>query len=219
MVGWNDGYVTDVAYTASFFRECTPPWLAFTALLVGHRPPPVEGRLRFVELGCGFGFTATTVAATLPEAEVWACDFNPSHIEGARRLATEAGLTNVTFAENSFAEIAADPSIGPPQADIIVLHGIYSWISAENRRHIASFIRQRLVPGGLVYISYNVTTGWASMLPVRELMRLVAANSSGPDRSERAGDGRLSRSVAGGRGDILRLQPDGRDPAHRAEGA
>jgi SAM-dependent methyltransferase len=179
MAGWNDGYVTDVPYTASFFRECTPGWLALATLLVGHRPPDLTRRLRFVELGCGFGFTATTVAASLPSAEVWACDFNPAHVEGARRLAADAGLTNIDFAENSFAEIAADSSLGPAEVDIIVLHGIYSWISAENRAHIVSFIRQRLVPGGLVYISYNVTTGWASMLPVRELMRLVAASGTG----------------------------------------
>ncbi len=177
--GWHDGYVTDTAYTASFFREFTPSWLAFVALLIGQRPPDLTGRLRIAELGCGFGFTATTIAATMPNAEVWACDFNPVHVEGARRLARDAGLTNIEFSEASFAELAADASLGPTQADIIVLHGVYSWISAENRGHVISFIRSRLVAGGLVYVSYNVTTGWASMLPVRELMRQVAVAGVG----------------------------------------
>ena len=177
--GWHDGYVTDTAYTASFFREFTPAWLAFVALLVGQRPPDLGGRLRIAELGCGFGFTATAIAASMPNAEVWACDFNPVHVEGARRLAQDAGLANIEFSEASFAELAADAKLGPAQADIIVLHGVYSWISAENRRHVVSFIRQRLVAGGLVYVSYNTATGWASMLPVRELMRQLADTAAG----------------------------------------
>ncbi len=45
-------------------------------------------------------------------------------------------------------------------------------------------IGQRLRPGGLAYVSYNVTTGWTSMVPLRALMRMMAA--ANPARSDLA---------------------------------
>ena len=81
MAGWDDGYVTDVVYTSSFYRETTPAWLAMSSLLLGHRPPDLTKSFAYADLGCGNGVSALTVAATSPQAEVHAFDFNPAHIE------------------------------------------------------------------------------------------------------------------------------------------
>ncbi len=178
MARWNHGYVTDVVYTSNFYRETTPAWLATTALLLGHRPPPLAAPFRYADLGCGNGFGALTVAATSPQAEVWGFDFNPAHIETARDLAARAGLDNVHFVETSFAELAALPAEALPAFDYVVSHGVLSWITPENRREVLAVIRQRLRPGGLAYVSYNVTTGWGSMLPLRALMRQLAESSA-----------------------------------------
>src|SRR6185436_16358237 len=64
-----------------------------------------------------------------------------------------------------------------------------SWISPENRRQMMKAIEQRLKPGGLVYLSYNVMTGWTAMVPVRALMRRLAMAS--PERSDIAVPGIL----------------------------
>jgi SAM-dependent methyltransferase len=174
MAGWDDGYVTDVAYTTNFYREITPVWLATTCLLLGQRPPDLTRPFRYADLGCGHGFTALAIAATHPDAEVWGFDFNPAHVEWATRLAAQAGLTNAHFAEASFADLAARPEAALPPFDFMVSHGVLSWISPENRRLMVEVIRQRLRPGGLAYVSYNVTTGWAGMVPLRMLMRMLA---------------------------------------------
>src|SRR5262249_54927729 len=79
--------------------------------------------------------------------------------------------------EKSFAELAGEQL---PDFDYITLHGVYSWVSDENRRAIVDFIRRRLKPGGLVYISYNCLPGWASVAPLRELMMQYAARQTGP---------------------------------------
>jgi SAM-dependent methyltransferase len=184
MAGWDDGYVTDVSYTTNFYREITPIWLATTCLLLGQRPPDLTRPFRYADLGCGHGFTPLVVAATCPQAEVWAFDFNPAHIEWATRLADDAGLTNVRFVEASFADLAARPPAALPMFDVIVSHGVLSWISLENRRLLLDVIRQRLLPGGLTYISYNVTTGWAGMVPLRRLMHLLAETT--PARTDLA---------------------------------
>jgi SAM-dependent methyltransferase len=184
MAQWDDGYVTDVAYTSNFYREITPAWLSMTSLLLGHRPPDVTAPFRYADLGCGNGFTTLIVAATCPQAEVWGFDFNPAHVEFATNLAARAGLSNVHFAEASFADIAAMPDTALPEFDFIVSHGVLSWISAPNRRHLMAAIANRLKPGGMVYLSYNVMTGWASMVAIQRLMRMLTA--ANPDRTDLA---------------------------------
>ncbi len=184
MTGWDDGYVTDVVYTRNSYWETTPAWLATMALLLGQRPPDLSRPFRYADLGCGHGLTATIVAATCPYAEVWAFDFNPSHVESGRRLASAAGLTNLHFREASFADLAALPADGLPEFDFIVSHGVASWISAENRANLTRIVGQRLGAGGLAYLSYNVTTGWASVLPARTLMRTMMRSRH--DRADKA---------------------------------
>lgn len=178
MSSWTSGYVADLGYTHGFYRELTPSILSFAALTTGQVLLPTSG-LTYCELGCGQGFSANLLAAATPASEIHATDFNPAQIAGARRLAKEAGLTNVHFHEAAFVDFAAEPSL-PAQFDIIALHGIYSWISPENRRHIVSFIKQKLRPGGLVYISYNTLPGWAAVMPLRRLMVDQAGSRTGP---------------------------------------
>jgi len=181
---WDEGYVTDVTYTSNVYSETTPSWLSLTALLLGQRSPDLARPFRYADLGCGNGMTAVFVAATCPQAEVWGFDFNPAHIETARRWAAAAGLGNITFVETSLAALAALPANGLPEFDFIVAHGLLSWISPENRRLLIEVIGQRLRAGGLAYLSYNVATGWGAMLPLHTLMRLIA--EARPERSDLA---------------------------------
>jgi SAM-dependent methyltransferase len=173
-VRWDDGYVTDVAYTSNVYREATPSWLALTALLFAQRPPDLARPFRYADLGCGNGMTAVVVAATCPHAEVWGFDFNPAHIETARTWAAAAGLTNITFVETSFADLAARDAGALPEFDFIVAHGVLSWISPANQRLVIEIIGQRLRAGGLASVTYNVTTGWAAMQPLQTLMHQIA---------------------------------------------
>jgi SAM-dependent methyltransferase len=182
MAQWDDGYVTDVAYTNNFYREITPNWLALTSLLLGQRPPDLARPFSYADFGCGNGCTALVVAATSPYADVWGFDFNPAHVEFARGVATRAGLGNVRFMETSFADLNCAPEGTLPDFDIIVSHGVLSWISPANRSHLFGALAKRLKPGGLAYLSYNVTTGWAGMIPVRALMRMLTVAS--PERSD-----------------------------------
>ena len=143
MPDWGSGYVTDTAYVHDFCRVQTPAMLSFAALAKDVATPGGHGEaLAYCDLGCGQGFTANVVAAANPGTRVFAADFNPTHIAGARSLAQTAGLKNIEFHEADFAELLNDPSV--PEFDIICMHGVYSWISAENRQTIVAFIRRRL---------------------------------------------------------------------------
>lgn len=113
-------------------------------------------------------------------------------------MARDAGLRNISFLDDSFAEMVERTDL--PQFDIIVLHGIYSWVSVENRHHIVEFIRRRLKVGGVVYISYNTMPGWAPALPMRRLLVDEAEYSGGApiiDRIDLALKFAVSLSAAG----------------------
>jgi SAM-dependent methyltransferase len=172
---WNDGYVVDVAYTEPIIGYLCPTNMTLSAVLHGQPPLPTDRPLTWLDLGSGGGVIACMVAAANPDVEVWGCDFNPAHVERSRALAARTGLSDICrFDEASFAELAADERIGPPEADVIVVNGVYSWISRTNQEHIGEIIRRRLRPGGVAFVSYGVPTGWAAMTPVAEALHLRA---------------------------------------------
>lgn len=185
MADWSSGYVVDVEYTHGFYQELTPSLLGFLALLQGVQSPDLgQPSLNYCELGCGQGFSTNLLAAANPHIQFHATDFNPGHIVGAQAFAQSAGLKNVHFYDDSFAEFVERSDL--PDFDFITLHGIYSWISPENRRTIVEFMRRKLKPGGIVYISYNCMPGWAAMMPLRRLLvehTLARGSLSAPSRA------------------------------------
>ena len=170
---WRDGYVVDVSYIEPLNLDVCPAWISMACVLNGQPPLDRTRPLVWAELGSGSGLSACMVAAANGDVEVWGCDFNPAHVERSRALARAAALERCTFDEASFAEVAADERLGPAAVDVVVVHGVYSWVSPENQAHITEFIRRRLRPGGVAYLSYEVPTGWASMVPIAEALRLL----------------------------------------------
>jgi SAM-dependent methyltransferase len=172
---WSEGYVIEIGYTHGYYRELSPHYLALAALARGLRAPGSgHAPLHVLELGCGQGFSANLIAAANPHIHYTAVDFNPVHIAGALALAAEASVSNVDFIEASFEDIVGDHK--DDYFDIIALHGIYSWVSAENRAHILTIIRDCLKTGGFVYLSYNCYPGWTPVLPIRRMMRDAAGS-------------------------------------------
>ncbi|MFK4730061.1 methyltransferase [Agromyces mediolanus] len=65
-----------------------------TRVLLEHVPvPPADGAL--LDLGCGWGPMALTLALRSPDATVWAVDVNERALDLVRRNAARLGLTNV----------------------------------------------------------------------------------------------------------------------------
>jgi SAM-dependent methyltransferase len=174
---WSEGYVTEIDYTWGFHKELSPTNLAWVSARRGHTPPAADAPFSYLELGCGTGLSLNVFAAAHPSASFFGADFNPSHIAHGRRTAEQGGIGNVRFLEKSFAELAGDSEL--PEFDYIVLHGVWSWVSAENRQLITTFLRERLKPGGLAYVSYNALPGWSEMVAVRRMLLDVAGRTQG----------------------------------------
>lgn len=178
MSDWTSGYVADIGYTYGFYRELTPAMLYAVGLSKRLSTPAPGAPITYCELGCGQGFSANLLAAANPHVQYYATDFNPAHIVGAQALAREGGVENVHFYDDAFADFLEREEL--PQFDVISLHGIYSWIAPEHRATIVEFIKRKLKPGGLVYISYNCLPGWAPGAPMRHLMYLHGKAQGGP---------------------------------------
>ncbi|MFZ2725576.1 MAG: class I SAM-dependent methyltransferase [Methylococcaceae bacterium] len=164
MTDWTSGYVTDVGYTFGYYTELNPLRLKLAFLHAGLHFPKVGAAC---ELGFGQGLSANLHAAA--SITRWTgTDFNPSQAAFAQELA-EVSQANAQLFDQSFAQFNTSLN-DQPEFDYIGLHGIWSWISNENRAVIVDFIARKLKVGGVLYISYNTQPGWANMSPVRDLL-------------------------------------------------
>ncbi len=173
------GYVADIEYPPTFYRELSPSYLAYLCATQGFNPPPLGEGASYCELGCGQGLGTAIVAASNSRMSVWGLDFNPNHIANAKRLASDGGLRNASFLNHSFEQALHQPAGSFPAFDYIVMHGVYSWVSLDNRRFILEFIDRYLKPGGIVYVSYNCLPGWSGLAPLQRLFCEYASRHPG----------------------------------------
>lgn len=170
-----DGYVQGIDYTHGYCAELAPGLIELACAShgiagLGGRPP------RYLELAFGQGVSLNIHAAATP-GEYWGMDFNPAHAANARALAAASG-SGLTVFEDSFEAFAAREDL--PEFDVIATHGTWSWISAANRHLVVEIARRRLAPGGLFFVSYNCMPGWASEVPLRQLLMQHAELADAP---------------------------------------
>lgn len=191
MSGWNGGYVTDSAYVPAYFKAQAPSSLACTCRLNGVACDVAEATeaASYLELGCGLGLTAMAIAAANPGWRVTAVDFNPAQVAFARRLAGESGIANIQFLEADLATLAEDATGRLiPEADMVSLHGVWSWVSPEVRAGILRLLKARVRPGGLVGVSYNALPVWQDGLAMQRLVSEAGRRlGTRSDRQARAG--------------------------------
>jgi SAM-dependent methyltransferase len=159
-------YILDVGYTAGFYAETAPHWMAFCASAAGHVPgaPPK----RVFELGTGQGFGLALLAAANPGMQFDGCDFNPDHVAQAQRFITDADLRNISVCRMSFGEAARQTAA--KDIDVALAHGILSWVAPDVQGDIVAWLKHRLCDDGLLYVSYNCAVGWAAIAPLRHLI-------------------------------------------------
>ena len=114
-----------------------------TAVLLAQvPPPPAQGT--FLDLGCGWGPIALTLALHSPQATIWAVDVNTRALDLMRRNAEQLGTQGIRVAEPS--EVAAETTYdliwsNPPiRIGKAALHELLqTWLP-------------RLAPGGEAYL-------------------------------------------------------------------
>jgi hypothetical protein len=175
LTDWTSGYVADIGYTYGYYSALNPNRARLPLL---HAGLALGEPVTACELGFGQGLSANIHAAA--STTRWhGTDFNPSQAAFAGELARAAG-SGAELGDQAFDEFCQRSDL--PDFDYIGLHGIWSWISDQNRAVIVDFVRRKLKVGGLLYVSYNTLPGWAAMLPVRHLLVEHAEVMAAPGR-------------------------------------
>ncbi|SDH28013.1 Methyltransferase domain-containing protein [Sinosporangium album] len=163
------GYVTDIDYPDYFHSQMSPLLLSSLCRLAGFDAVRPEPGFTYLELGAGAGMTTAVLAAANPEGRFVGTDFNPRHIAAGTQMIRAAGLTNASFLECGFADLA-EGKVALPAFDYVALSGVYSWVDAEQREHVLTILDRHVKPGGVVYINYNAMPGWAVSAPLQRLI-------------------------------------------------
>ena len=164
MSSWSEGYVNNVTYTHGYYANLNPRQMIIPFLMARLPVPKV---VNACELGFGQG-VSLNVHAAAGRAHWYATDFNPAHALFAQNLADKADPGKLLIADQGFNEFCRRDDL--PEFDFIGLHGIWSWISEDNRRIIVDFVRRKLKLGGVLYVSYNTLPGWSAHAPMRHLL-------------------------------------------------
>ena len=160
---WTGGYVSDVAYTFGYYTELNPLRARLPLLAQGLDTGKIQSAC---ELGFGQGLSVNIHAAA-SDVAWYGTDFNPAQAAFAQELAAASGAAAHLYDE-AFEAFCQRTDL--PDFDFVGLHGIWSWISQENRATLVDFLRRKLRPGGLLYVSYNTMPGWAAFAPLRGLL-------------------------------------------------
>lgn len=170
---WSEGYVVDVGYTHGYYPELNPVRTRFALLNSGYECPAMETAC---ELGFGQGVSANIHAAA-GHTEWWGTDFNPTHAAQAQQMAKASG-SGARWLDDAFAAFAQRSDL--PDFDFIALHGVWSWVSDNNRAVLVDFVRRKLKVGGVLYVGYNTLPGWNTMVPLRHLLTEHAHTMGAP---------------------------------------
>ena len=163
MSDWSAGYVADIGYTFGYYAELNPQHVKLAFLNHGLIFPEMKAAC---ELGYGQGLSIN-LHASASSMDWFGTDFNPSQASFAQELSALDESGAVVY-DDSFEEFANRTNL--PDFDYIGLHGIWSWVSDENRKIIVGFLKKKLKVGGVLYISYNTLPGWGPFAPMRDLM-------------------------------------------------
>jgi SAM-dependent methyltransferase len=164
---------TDVRYIAAFDPIVAPARLQLAVTLAGAAWAPRDReRLSVLDIGCGRGLTPMILAAANPGWDVTGLDLQPAHIAEAREIAADAGLDNARFIEADVAGLDAERAARlVPEADIVLCHGVWTWVPDVVREGIVELLRARVKPGGIVLMGYNALPAQAPYIALQRLLQ------------------------------------------------
>jgi SAM-dependent methyltransferase len=148
-----------------------PERLALASLL--HGGPRLNlDHYRVLELGCANGANLLPMAWYRRHADFTGLDASARQLALADDARQQLGLSNLQFVHGDFAS-AADRLDGP--YDIIMAHGVFSWVTDGQRDAMLELCASKLAPNGLLYQNYNAMPGWKVRGMVRDyLMKMTA---------------------------------------------
>ena len=155
------------------------PAVSTVAAGIGGLDAVAPAKARILEIGCASGFHLVPLALRWPQAEFTGIDPAGGAIEAARGFARDAGVANIRFECVDLRDFQA----APESFDIIIAHGVFSWVPDEVKRALLAFCRRHLAPSGFATVSFNLSYGWRRRFPIIAKARAIA-ETGGADTTE-----------------------------------
>lgn len=142
-----------------------PAALSLVSLAHGGRGLSLDGPLRVLEVGCGDAANLVALAHFDPKSTFVGLDSSRRALDDAERAVAALGLENLTL-------VHEDLAIHEPDGvyDVVIAHGVYSWVGLEHRAALRALMRRALRDGGLAYASFNAEPGWSVRGRVRDAL-------------------------------------------------
>ena len=140
----------------------------------------VRPESHILDCGCGPGSITVGLAQWAPDGEIFGIDIGAAPIDGARALARDLGVNNVTFRQADILDLP----FGDDTFDVVFSQTVLFHI--PNRDKAVAEIKRVLRPGGLVALRDVINASimiWPEDPLAREISRLVrlGAQRSGGD--------------------------------------
>ena len=171
----------DFGLYSSFLAYQSPLQTSWIAAAHGVPGGPREEGFTYVQQGCGPAFALAVLAASYPDAKFVGLESDMGQLERARKLASNAGLANLDIRPMP----AADADL--PQADILALSTILSWLGPDERAHTLTRAHRALNDNGIVCVQYSALPGNAAMDTLYALLRGTAETLDGDPVTRLAG--------------------------------
>lgn len=129
----------------------------------------VQRDSRILDCGCGPGSVTVGLAQWAPDGETVGIDLGAEQLEGARALASNLGVENVSFRQGDIFDLPFEDN----SFDVVFSHAVLLHLADPERALVE--IRRVLRPGGLVAVRDIVNASiivWPDEALVRELPRM-----------------------------------------------
>lgn len=142
------------AYDSPVIRAyCTIRFLIININILDILGLGLRGRLRVLEIGCGFGLFGLYFASRNPGMQYHGFDINAGRIEKARKAAERLGITNVRFeVGDASADLPLDASY-----DGVLMMDLLHHLPDAGKAHLLSATVPRMAPGGQLVIKEIAT--------------------------------------------------------------
>jgi len=172
----------ELPYDSLPLPETQPDFLAAVARLHGFEAPD-PSCARILELGCAQGGNLIPLAWRWPKSECVGVELSRVQAQAGADFIARLGLANVRILHGDLAALPDD--LG--EFDIIIAHGVFSWVPPAVRQALLAVCRRHLSPQGMAYISFNVAAGWEKLQPLRAaLLERTSPDLPAPERHRQA---------------------------------
>ncbi len=141
-------------FTSRPFRERHIDRQLLIGRFFGFRSPGLT-ELRVLELGSGTGAALLAQAEAYPEVFFCGVEIDEAAVAFAEKNRAQCGITNLRFKREDLQNLDRKETY-----DIILCHGLYSWVRPEVREALLPLIHSILTPTGVAFVSFNAEPGW-----------------------------------------------------------